>query len=70
MINSTIISLIAKMENGENYFRWENLHDHVTLKADGKSLKVHRLILCACSKYFEVGELFDCGAYDERNFQL
>ena len=26
----------------------------VTLAAEGKSIQVHRLVLCACSNYFQV----------------
>ena len=29
----------------------------VTLAAEGQFLKVHRLILCACSPYFRVSDL-------------
>ena len=31
----------------------------VTLVAEGQFIEVHRLVLCACSKYFEVNILYN-----------
>ena len=37
----------------DNLLGKESLVD-VTLAAEGRILRVHRLVLCACSQYFEV----------------
>ena len=58
------------MSDGEVYLRWNNHNStfmsslaslflreqwvDVTLAAQGKFINVHRLVLCACSQYFEV----------------
>ena len=44
---STLISVF------DSLFQREMLVD-VVLAAEGRSIKVHRLVLCACSQYFEV----------------
>lgn len=43
---STLISVF------DSLFQREMLVD-VVLAAEGRSIKVHRLVLCACSQYFE-----------------
>lgn len=48
---STLISVL------ESLLQREMLVD-VILAAEGKFLKVHRLVLCACSQYFEVSSFF------------
>lgn len=45
--HSTIVSLL------DNLWERQELVD-VTLAAEGQSLCVHRIVLCACSKYFQV----------------
>lgn len=45
--NGVVISMLDLFLKSEQFV-------DVTLAAEGRHLKVHRLVLCACSEYFEV----------------
>ena len=44
---SALISLLDALLERESFV-------DVTLAAEGKFIRVHRVVLCACSQYFEV----------------
>ena len=45
--HSTLVTVLDKLLERETFV-------DVILAAEGQFIKVHRLVLCACSQYFEV----------------
>ena len=45
--HGTLVAVLEKLLQGEKFV-------DVILAAEGKFIKVHRIVLCACSQYFEV----------------
>ena len=60
---STLISVF------DSLFQREMLVD-VVLAAEGRSIKVHRLVLCACSQYFEVRSFFHSSVHSSNHLIL
>ena len=45
--HNTLVTVLDKLLQNETFV-------DVILAAEGKFIKVHRIVLCACSEYFEV----------------